>query len=80
MESSCLIFAGKHVDVGMPVLYAKTLAQHGSRATFWNHGGIIALPDGNTNPFYETRGIYYVKFKVMPPKGSDLPVFGGQGS
>ena len=73
-------FKLQNVDVGMPVLSVKHLAKRGSRVTFWDEGGVIVLPDGNTIPFYETHGIYYVKFKVKPPADSEMPTFGGQGS
>ena len=73
-------FKWQDVDVSMPVLSVKHLAKKGSKVTFWNHGGVILLPDGSEIPFCETKGIYYVKFKVLPPPESDLPSVGGQGS
>ena len=72
--------AWQNAPVNMPILSVKYLAKRGSRVNFWNKGGVIKLPDGNRIPFYEAAGVYFVKLKIQPPEGSNLPPFGGQGS
>ena len=72
--------AWQDAPVNMPILSVKYLAKRGSRVNFWNKGGVIKLPDGSRVPFYEAGGVYFVKLKIQPPGGSDLPPFGGQGS
>ena len=66
--------------VNMPILSVKYLARRGSRVTFWDKGGVIKLADKTRIPFYEAGGVYFVKLKVQPQEGSELPPFGGQGS
>ena len=66
--------------IKVPVIAVKHLARKGARVSFWDGGGVIKLPDGHKIPFHEVAGVYFVKMKVMPPEGSNLPPFGGRGS
>ena len=66
--------------VNMPILSVRKVARKGARVTFWDDGGVIKLPNGDKIPFYHAQGVYFVKFIVDPPKGSNIPPFGGPGN
>ena len=66
--------------VNMPILSMKCFAKKGSRFTFHDTGGHIRLPCGRKIPFYLVNCVYLIKLIVDPPKGSDMPSVGGQGS
>ena len=65
----------QHAKIGMPILSVRKLAKKGAKVEFEHGGGTIKLPNGDTIPFVQRHGVYFVRLFVQDPNNPDMPGF-----
>ena len=71
-----------HMDVKCPILSVLRLTKEGNQVILREDGGeIVNLRTGKRIPFFQHKGVYYLKLQVKQPTGepSETPLFSRRG-